>query len=78
MPSSGLDVREYMAVYGCVRTLTTAVVAVRDISGPSASKAAGLGESIIIRLDRAYGAQAPCPSGLLALLSLSDVFVPLT
>jgi len=44
MPSSGLDVREYVAVYGCVRALTTAVVAVmvavRDTSGPLASEAA--------------------------------------
>ena len=44
MPSSGLDVREYVAVYGCVRTLTTAVVAVtvavRDTSGPPAPEAA--------------------------------------
>jgi hypothetical protein len=42
MPSSGLDVREYVAVYGCVRALTTAVVAVtvavRDSSGPSAPR----------------------------------------
>jgi hypothetical protein len=34
-------VREYVAVHGCVRVLTTAVVAVmvavRDTSGPSAS-----------------------------------------
>jgi hypothetical protein len=28
MPSSGHDVREYMAVCGCVRALTVAVVAV--------------------------------------------------
>src|SRR4029077_3099491 len=37
------DVREYTAVYGCVRVLTTAVVAVTvavgDTSGPPASQA---------------------------------------
>ena len=41
-------------------------------------EAAGQGESIIIRLGGAHGARAPRPSGPLALLSLSAVFVPLT
>jgi len=29
MPSSGLNVQEYVAVYGCVRALTAAIVAVK-------------------------------------------------
>jgi len=40
MPSSGRAVREYVAVYGCLRALTAAVVAVtvavRDTGRPSA------------------------------------------
>jgi hypothetical protein len=43
MPSSGHNVREYVAVYGCVRALTTAVVAVTvavgDTGRPSACQA---------------------------------------
>jgi hypothetical protein len=43
MPSSDRDVREYAAVYGCVRALTIAVVAVtvavRDTGRPSALQA---------------------------------------
>lgn len=48
MPSSGHIVREYVAIYGCLRALTAAVVAVTvavgDTGGPSASRFAG-GES---------------------------------
>jgi hypothetical protein len=43
MPSSGWRYWEYVAVYGCLRALMTAdvavTVAVRDTSGPSASAA---------------------------------------
>jgi hypothetical protein len=45
-----LDVREYVVVHGCVRALTTAVVAVmvavRDTSGPSASEAGSQARAI--------------------------------
>jgi hypothetical protein len=44
MPSSGREVREYLAGYGCVRVLTVAVVAVtvavRNTGRPSALQAA--------------------------------------
>jgi len=47
MPSSGGDVREYVAVHGCLRALTAAVVAVtvavRDTGRPSASYTRGVG-----------------------------------
>ena len=46
MPRSGQNVRAYLVVYGCVRALTTAVVAVtvavRETSRPSASEADSL------------------------------------
>jgi hypothetical protein len=60
MPSSDRDVREYVAVHGCLRALTTAVVAVtvaaRDTGRPSALQAGSGADGAGLAVRAARGA----------------------